>query len=696
MKTKKNKDRQEKSYGNIVLSAIIIITIQVLVVALLSFFVYFNVLGIRDYVLNKDNIYIIFILLLVMVIGNIFFISRYSKKLIKVKSKTDLASAELLGNGIDEAYTQGKLGLIVVDRDRDHYVIIWANTFLLNRYTGLGKTLINSDITEVFPGISTSIDEEFHISDERYYYKVKYFADSGLFIFIDETDNRDLRNKYDNEALVIGTIRIDNYRNDYRLRGNISTLSEIKRVIALYFQKYQVSITQTQEDSFELIFSNESLQDLINDQFSILDEVKKVDKENLTNLVTISIGVATGIPNVPKLQEMCNEALREALARGGDQAVISVFGKNLKFIGGRTLSKSSANNANTRSDADDILSTIEGSEEIFIMGHKNTDLDAFGSAVGVYAMCKYKNKNARVVFDKALSNEDVKNFVLSDFGLNSEVLISPKDALKIAKERTNVLLIIVDVSSRDMVISPELLDVYKIHILVIDHHQPGADTRRIENPMFSFINPTASSASEMVANYIKYATANPKIKVEPRFATAMLAGILLDTDNYVRDTTTPATYEASMFLRENGADNQKAAKLLVGGKEEFMLLNKYLSQMRIVSPGIAYVLVDEGDEPVKDELLSKIADNLARIRDIKASFVLGLVGQRNKTLVKISSRSDGTINVGKFMQMLGGGGRFNAAAGVWSDVSLKEKEKELLKVINESIDLCKSNIKEEK
>ena len=386
MKSKKNKDRQEKSYGNIVLSAIIIITIQVLVVSLLSFFVYFNVLGIRDYVLNKDNIYIIFILLLVMVIGNIFFISRYSKKLIKVKSKTDLASAELLGNGIDEAYTQGKLGLIVVDRDRDHYVIIWANTFLLNRYTGLGKTLINSDITEVFPGISTSIDEEFHISDERYYYKVKYFADSGLFIFIDETDNRDLRNKYDNEALVIGTIRIDNYRNDYRLRGNISTLSEIKRVIALYFQKYEVSITQTQEDSFELIFSNESLQDLINDQFSILDEVKKVDKENLTNLVTISIGVATGIPNVPKLQEMCNEALREALARGGDQAVISVFGKNLKFIGGRTLSKSSANNANTTNPdgyindnnfyvkGDSILNTVNG-----IVGEfapKTFDIDA--------------------------------------------------------------------------------------------------------------------------------------------------------------------------------------------------------------------------------------------------------------------------------------------------------------------------------
>lgn len=692
----RRKENPDKSYSNLVNGSVIFIVIEILLIVALVFFLYYNWFDVRTF-LSKEPFYLIYPgAVLLFAVINFIFVFSIIRKIVKIKTKTDLSSAELLGSGVDEAYTQGKLGLIVVDREKDDLIIVWANTFLTQRYHNIGKDIINSKMKEVFPTIRTDTNAEYEIEDGHYSYKVKYLSDSGLFILVDSTDYHDLRKKYDNEAVVIGKIRIDNYRNDSRLRGNISTLSEIKRVIALYFEKYDVSITQTQEDSFELVFSKEILNKLISDQFSVLDDVKNVDKGLLTNQITISIGVATGIANVVKLDEMSNDALKESLARGGDQAVVSEFGKNLRYIGGKTLARSSTNNANTRSDADEILSIIDANTDIFIMGHKGMDLDAFGSAVGIYAMCKYKGKNARVVFDKALAGEDVKNLVLSDYGLNSELLISPKDAIKIAKEKSSVLVIVTDVSSREMVISPELLDVYKIRIIVIDHHQPGANSKKIENPMLQLINPIASSASEMVANYIKYATANPKIQIEPRIATAMLAGILLDTDGYRRDTTSPATYEASMFLRENGADNQKAAKLIVGGKEEFLLLNKYLSQMNMVSSGIAYIMVDEGGEPVQDEFLSKVADNLIRIRDIKASFVLGRIGARNKTIIKISARSDGSVNVGKFMQMMGGGGRFNAAACVWTNVSIKEKEKELLKTISEHIDECKSSTKEDK
>ena len=692
----RREEKPDKSYTNLVVGSAVFVSIELIIVGVFVVFLINDLFGLKTFLFTANNEYIFIMIVVGLIILNAIYSMIVIHSIVMIKGKSDLTSAELLGAGVDEAYSQGKLGLIVVDRQKDDLIIVWANSFLINRYSQIGKTIINHRIKEIFPNVKTDTGLEYAISDNNYSYRIKYLADSGLFILVDSTDYHDLKKKYDDEAIVLGTLRIDNYRNDSRLRGNVSTLSEVKRVIALYFQKYNVSITQTQEDSFELVLDHETLDTLVRDQFSILDDVKHVDKDTLTTSVTVSIGLACGIPSVPKLDEMASDALKEALARGGDQAVVSEFGKPMKFIGGRTLAKSMTNNANTRNDADEILSVIDHSEDIFIMGHRNTDLDAFGSAVGLYEMCKYKGKNARVVFEKGLSGEDVKNLVLNDYGYNNEMLISAKDAIKVAKERSNVLVIVTDVSSREMVISPELLDVYKIKILIVDHHQPGVNAKRIENPLLQFINPTASSASEMVANYIKYCSANPKIIVDPRNATAMLAGILLDTDSYIRDTTTPATYEASMYLRECGADNQKAAKLIVGSKEEFMLLNKYLSLMSIVSSGIAYVMVDEGGEPVQDEFLSKVADNLIRIRDIKASFVLGRTGQRNKPIIKISARSDGTVNVGKFMQIMGGGGRFNAAAGTWPNVNLKDKEKELLKAISEHIDECKNIVKEEK
>ena len=594
MSRRKNIQRLDKTHRKIAIGAVIVFTIELLIVGVFALFFVLNLFNTRTYIIDEGNFYIFLAFLVLFLCFNGIYILTVIRKVIKSRSYSDLSSAELFGSGVDEAYQYGQIGLIVVDNNKDDNIILWANEFILKRFTKTNQFVINQNIRELFKDIDTETSDEMHLVSGNYTYRAKHLIDSGLYIFCDDTRYDDLNTRYKKEATALGLVQIDNYASiDSRFGGNITLMADIRHAIADYFQKYEVYLNQKSEDSFSLVCDAESLQMMEDDRFSILDTIKKIKSES-EDYITITIGFASGVADIPKLKNMCSDAFQQGRARGGDQAVVARQGKDTKFIGGKTLGKGIRDNSKTRDEANKVLRQIEDSDEVIIMGHINADLDAFGSAIGIHAMCEYKKKKAHIVFDKSLVGGDVRNIVISEFGLTNEILIDPKDANQLLKEKSNVLLVLTDVSSNNQLMYPKLVEEnYDTKIIIIDHHQPGVNDKRIEKTIGDYIDPTASSASEIVANYIHYATANPKIEMSKVTSTFLLAGILLDTDGYRRESTSPSTYEASMFLRESGADNQKAAKLVMGSKEDFLALNTYLSHFETIASDVAYVKVDD-------------------------------------------------------------------------------------------------------
>jgi c-di-AMP phosphodiesterase-like protein len=608
-------------------------------------------------------------------------------KLTKIRQKNDLEAASLVGNDIQEAYDFGQIGLVVVDESN---VVMWANSLFKQRQIDLIDTPLFDLVPDLKDLVNAPVNKVVKTELKGRDYEVKYLSEPRLFIFKDCTDIDNVETYSKEQAMVMGIIVIDNY-NDYASETDESAdvVNRIRGIIIDYFRDFSVLLHRVSSDTYFAVCNFAALEKLEKDEFSILEKVRSAGKgTEKESTLTLSIGFAHDFPDVHKLNEMATNALKIAHSRGGDQAVVSPYGSELKFFGGKSAAVENSSKVKVRSIADSIISLIKSSSNVFIMGHNDMDMDSLGSALGIMAICDWCKKPSHIVYNPKLAEKKTRMALQDAFprDVYDRITIMPDDALN--QITASSLMIVVDISKPSMVLAPKVL-AKASKVIVIDHHRRAEEF--IDRPVLSSIEPSASSASELVAEMIRYATANPRIELKPTFATLMLAGIFLDSDFFKSKSTGMRTFEAAEVLKDYGADNSVAYDYLKDEFEEYSLITKIISTMQTPHYGIVYCVSDEQDI-IERSTLAKVGNQLMQLKGINACFV---IGKTEEKIIRISARSDGTINVQLLCEKMGGGGHFTSAAAAFTGQTVDHVVKTLTDVLDQYLETARNSVNSE-
>lgn len=490
--------------------------------------------------------------------------------------------------------------------------------------------------------------------------------------FIDDTKYNDLFDRYNSSKVCIGIAMIDNYE-DVMQRAmpeeRAELVTNVEKTIMEWAKETEGLIVKTERDRFLYIFEQRYLSVIEKEKVSILDKVKNMS-ENSNLQVTLSIAISNeGNSNLEKYKSAL-AAMDIVLGRGGDQAVVRKDGK-YKFYGGNTIEVEKRTKVKARTVAGSIANLIKESENVLIMGHKNIDIDAIGSGLGMYRLAKTLGKDAYIVSEP--KGKSLGKF-LQDFYENEEyqgVIISEEDAEEILHE--NTLLIIVDTHKENYVEFPDLLQKIERKI-VIDHHRKA--TEAINDGLLTFHEVYASSAAELVTEIIQYAADDVKLTLLE--AESLYGGIMVDTKNFTFKTGV-RTFEAAAYLRKFGVDIIRVKKWFQADLESYNVIAEIVKNVEIIHDTIAIAIYDNMRDEDTNLICAKAADELLTISDITASFVMGKVGEK----VFISGRSIGDINVQIILEKLGGGGHITLAGAQLEGFSLTEARDELMIRINE-------------
>ena len=664
-------------------ASFIIIASEALICLLVGIFWFFNLFDFQN-ISPYMVVYIVSGLGLFLVIDALFFWFSLAH-IRRIRQHNDEEAAALIGGDIQEAYNFSKIGLIVID---DDHRIIWSN----NLFRDLNLDIIDMDVFTFIPELKGLVEapngQNVKIDLKERKYEVKYLPSPKLFVFKDVTEYENMATYSKEQAVVLGLIIIDNY-NDVASDTDESAdvVSNVRSIITDYCRDFGVLLRRIKNDSYFAVCNYSSLSKMEKDKFSLLDKVRIAQKREDVPL-TLSIGLAHDFPDISKLNEMASDAISVALSRGGNQVVVSQYGHELAFYGGKSEAVEATSKVKVRSVADSVATIIKQSSNVLIMGHTDMDMDALGSALGMMAFCDWCGKNSRIVYSPKKTEKKARLAFQSAFSRDvfEKMTVSPEDAPSLLKERT--LVIVVDVSVPNLTMAPKLLDI-ATKVMVIDHHRRG--DKYPDRPVLSYIEPSASSASELIAEMIRYATANPRIEVKPSFATIMLSGIFMDSNFFKSKSTGMRTFEAAEILKSYGADNSIADDYLKEEFEEYSLINKIISTIQTPYYGIVYCVSDDKDI-IERSTLAKVANQLMQLKGINACFV---IGRTDEKMIRLSARSDGTVNVQMLCEKMNGGGHFTMAATAFPMGNSEDAVKTLLSTLDSYLDSARSAPKSE-
>lgn len=632
-------------------STFVIILLELLIVGLAVIFYFYDIPnGFKAFM--KTEYWLI--AMAVIFSFNLLFVWFSEAHIGTIRKKNDVAASSILGGDVQEAYRFGGLGMVLTD---DHDVVIWANSLFKER----NIDVLDQNILQWQPALTelktspseTSVKVEFGTRT----YAARYLSNANIYIFHDTTDYDSVSAYLKEQGLVLGIITIDNYGD---IAGDVEEdnndlITKVRSAIFDYCKKFNVLLRKYRSDSYFAVCNYASLEAMEKDGFTLFDNVHAVGKGSNV-LPTLSIGFSHAAPDASKLNEMASNAIDIAMSRGGDQAVVSHYGEDLKFYGGKTAALENTGRVQFRSFADSLLGLISSATDVIVSGHTDMDMDALGSCLGVKAICDHLHKPCHIVYDPRLTEKKTRYAFEGSFSKEelAAMTITPKEASD--KIKPSTIFVVVDVSVPAMIMGSKALNL-ATKTIVIDHHRRGEQF--VERPVLQYVDPSASSACELLAEFIHYATANPRIEIPPAYATLMLSGIFLDTNFFKAKSTGIRTFEAAEILKEYKADNAIADDFLKDDYEEYVLLNSIVSTMKVPYPGIVYC-VSEDRDIVERATLSKVANRLMQLKDINAAFVIGRTQEEE---IRISARSDGTINVQLLCEKMGsGGGHFAMAA----------------------------------
>lgn len=577
---------------------------------------------------------------------------------------------------------------------------IWENKQFRNLFTEKFKK--NYYITEAIPSLTESALPEtsdtngeihFHVNDIFYKAVIQRINPENIpedmqqeateigigsilyVVFVyDETEIvHYIRENYD-QRLDVGLLYIDNYEESLAQVDDVRR-SLLAALVDRKINKYMLNIDaitrKLEKDKYIFLFQHKYLAKLQADKFSLLDEIRSINAGE-DKSITISMGIGIQADTFRKRQEYSRSAIDLALARGGDQVVVKTR-DNLLYYGGKSIQQEKNTRVKARVKAHALRDSIIAADKVVIMGHSLPDVDAIGSAIGIYRIAQTLEKPTKIVVNQVTSSlAPLLDLFRGNKDYPEDLFIRGEEAREFIGNGNGVLLIVVDVNRPSYTDAPELLSLVT-SLVVIDHHRQTGES--FENPTLSYIEPFASSACEMVAEILQYA--GEEIHLKAGEADALYSGIMVDTNNFMNKPGV-RTFEAVAFLRRSGADIIRIRKMFRSDISEYKVRAEAIQNTEIYMGAYA-IAPCNADECTSPTIVgAKIADDLLDINEIKASFVL--TSYEGK--IYISARSIDELNVQIVMERLGGGGHITSAGAQLTECTLTDAADRIKAILN--------------
>lgn len=497
---------------------------------------------------------------------------------------------------------------------------------------------------------------------------IKY-NEAKYLVYFNEVSN--LRDLYSTRESIM-LIEVDNLsealeRTDEANRPMLA--AEVEKAINSYSKKLKAMIIKYEYNKYCLSVQDKYINDEINCKFNILDEISNIDRGNKLE-VTLSIGIGRGGDNPQENYNNAMTARELALGRGGDQAVIK-NNEKITFFGGNTRELEKRTRVRARVIAQALRELIFESSNIFIMGHKNPDMDSLGASIGLWSSIRQLGKNCNIIIDNDITAIDYYMTKLKKDDKYDNLFISSEEAEKNINDKT--LLIIVDVHNKGYVNNLDIVERINRKI-IIDHHRRSPDI--IEGALLNYIEVYASSTSEMVTELIQYMLQKPRI---PKIiAEGLLGGIFMDTKGF-QFKSGVRTFDAAAFLRSLGADTIEVKKMFTDSLDDYLFISDTIRNAE-VHENLAIAVCPSGVN--NTVIVARAADELLGISGIDVCFVLCNI---NDSII-ISGRSTGEVNVQVILEELGGGGHMNMA-GAKLECTIDEAVNLLKEAINKHLEI---------
>ena len=574
-------------------------------------------------------------------------------------------------NGIDRDYLERyKYPVAVVGMEGD---IVWCNARFRKAIGGrspegdhINNYISGYDIVDIIDsdGVDVAVDgREFTV------YCLN--ADgSTVCHFIENTYYKSTVREYHASIPCVALITFDNAEDfvssseEYYSTVAISVEANLQR----WANEYKAMYKKITNNRYMIIFRDADIDHMVNQRFPILRDIRSIGTAR--HIATISVGLCRGSKTVRESELNARKALEMALGRGGDQVAI-IRDNTYEFFGGTAAAAEKVSKVRMRVIANAISRAVADADKVYVMGHRFSDLDCVGAAIGMQCiMDKTFKKYSKVVINRETSMAQ-QLIEYTDERLESDIYTTPEEALRGITPKS--LLIIVDTHLATSLESRELYERAK-KIVVIDHHRKAGNY--INNALVFCHEPSASSACEMCCEIISSLDDKPLGYIQ---ADALLSGIMLDTKNFVLKTGV-RTFEAAAYLRRKGANTLTVKELFSGS------IDTYREKVDIVVRSEVHrgCAISTSDKLTDDIRLAsaQAADEMLTLKGIVASFVI--FGDHKK--INISARSYGRINVQLIMEKMGGGGHQTMAATQLYNSSIEEARKQLTEAIDNVLD----------
>ena len=555
--------------------------------------------------------------------------------------------------------------------------VLWYNTIFREEVLN-GTDAVTRPIDRLFPELDLAVCSRPHGQDltvgnkrfTAYAGAAKGSRGANIVYLVDDTVYKQTLEEYTASRPACLIIVIDSYDelfDDMKDSEQAKELEAINSLLEAYIAKSTGFLRKISNSRYIAVVEERDIHWMLQERFEILDQVRALHPGGFT---TLSIGVGHGGKTLQECHQMARESIDIALGRGGDQAAVKTV-DGFEFYGGISHGVEKRSHVRSRIIANALCDLIKKSDSVIIMGHRMSDLDAIGSAIGVLRICKICGVPAVIAVnsDATLAGPLLKTFIDAGEGHN---FIPPDQTLDVITSRT--LLIVVDTYQKRLLESQKIYEKCK-RVVVIDHHRMAVG--HIDNPLLLYHEPYASSASELVCELLQFLPKEDNITALE--AQALLAGIMLDTRSFALHVGV-RTFEAAAWLRSRGAQTADTKLLFNTSKEEYEA-RAHIVESAYIYKGCAIALSEELDAGM-NVVLPMAANDLLTINGVDASFVA--VAKNGG--VNISARSMGALNVQVILEPLGGGGHLMMAGAQLHDCTLQDAETR----IREQIDIYRA------
>ncbi|MGL5540960.1 MAG: DHH family phosphoesterase [Erysipelotrichaceae bacterium] len=591
----------------------------------------------------------------------------------KTQSKSAINISRVLGNDVKDALSLAKMGIVTYDAN---YTVTWISEYLSQQ----NASLVGKKLTAWMPEINRLFQDDVDTitaHDGKHLYEVVRKENAQVLFVKDIETYVNVKNRLEKEQLVLGILHIDNYAElaEYSDDAKVNMINTtIRPLVNQWAKANNIVLRRLKSDRYFMVLNEETYQNLVMQKFAILNQVR-LESQSIDLPITLSLAFVRGNADLVELDGVLNDLIELAQVRGGDQIVSKRHGEDTEFYGGGSQAQEKRSRVRVRIMAQAIKEAILEADRIFVVGHKVMDFDCMGSALAMSRIAQAYGKETYIVSKSGGIEpqlQDTMNVMKEEFETRHR-FISDQEAVRLVSG--NDLILVVDHHNPKHANAPLLIERVERKI-VIDHHRRSESF--YENPLIVYVETSASSVSELVAEMLDYQ--GNKIDISEDEAMVMYLGLLIDT-NHFKNRTGVRTFEAAAKLKSYGVDPLEAEELLQENYQDFeakALIMKYVTRY---NPQIIVAAVTELTH-LNRTIMSQVADTLLSIKDIEAAFVIGYIDDQ---LVAVSSRSREKVNVQYIMEKMQGGGHFNAAALQRERSNVEAIRDELYQILDEVV-----------